>query len=495
MAAWVAAGCSVPFGPAYSIEKQRIEVTYSWAAPDRVSVRARYWMKNIGEQPIQDFHFRLPYKNWIENLRVVWGGDKLASQSVAGKEVEFSSHLTPPWNPKVRKEIDLTYDLIVVNPSLSLGEGRGSFFFLPSGGWYPYLLPPPGALAERGTPPDNWDLVVSVPSNYRVHASGTSRGLDRAGNHGNVSSSYRFEQKLEMDFDPFVVSGPYVEQQAHSGTATVFMWMAKESTESTTHQFGEWFAEEAAYFTAEFGLKDATKGQFWMIGCPGGLATGNDQPGTFLTVESNKPRESSANCMTVPQGFIGPMSIDGPVAPDEFVVPSNVNPPNGRDTWPSEDVQLAATWFPFAVHDAPNGPWFPVSGMPDYMAVSFTIMKNPSRRSDYIRRMIQSVDSDSEGTKDSLISTKKIESARIRSELFFLALEDRCGAANVHHALARIVRLLRGKTWGVDDLRSAMEAECGADLADFFRQWLVRPGIPEEFRARYAGTPAAKPVK
>jgi aminopeptidase N len=70
-------------------------------------------------------------------------------------------------------------------------------------------------------------------------------------------------------------------------------------------------------------------------------------------------------------------------------------------------------------------------------------------------------------------------------------MEDRCGAPTVHRALARIVRILRGKTWSVSDLRSAMEAECGADLADFFRQWLIRPGIPDDFRARYIGAPAA----
>jgi len=196
-------------------------------------------------------------------------------------------------------------------------------------------------------------------------------------------------------------------------------------------------------------------------------------------------------CLPMPQGIPGPIFFQNFELPELFVAPEHIVPSKQVTPSPSMDVQLAATWFPFAVHDAPDGPWFPMSGTPDYMALSFTISKNPSKRVDYIRQLIGRVDSDPEGAKENLESAKNIETARIRSELFYLALEDRCGEPNVHHALARIVRILRGQTWGVTDLRSAMEAECGGDLADFFREWLIRPGIPESFRARYMNAPAA----
>jgi hypothetical protein len=491
-AGWIAAGCSGSVAPGYTIEKQRIEVTYSKAAPDRVSVRAWYRMRNTGSQALEEIHFRLPYKDKTENIRVEWGSKSLATQSVAGTEVEFSTRFGAPWNQKDRKELTLIYDLKIVNPTISLGEGRGPVFFLPSGGWYPYLLAPAATLSQGGAPPSKWDLVVSIPQGYVAHASGTQRGQDRSGARDKTGSSYRFEQKPATDFEPFVVAGPYSLQQVRWESETVFVWLAKASVEPSVREFGEWFGEEAAYFTAEFGLKDATKGQIWMIGCPRGLPTGNDQPGEFQATNSSKRRNSSLDCFTVPQSFIGPMLIDSPVVPDLFVAPSHIDPPPMHLTWPSDDVQLAATWFPFAVHDAPDGPWFPMSGTPDYMALSFTISKNPSKRGDYVHQLIGRVDSDPEGTKENLESAKKIETARIRSELFYLALEDRCGEANVHRALARIVRDLRGQTWGVSDLRSAMEAECGGDLADFFREWLLRPGIPDSFRARYMSAPGAK---
>ena len=507
VAAWVAAGCTVPFGPGYIIEKQRIEVTYSQSAPDRVSVRAWYRMKNTGTQPLEEIHFQLPYKDRADNLRLDWGGQALTSKNVPGAEVEFSAQFSAPWTRKDRRELVLSYDLRIADTSHSLGEGHGPFFFFPSGGWYPYLLPPRGSLSEGGAPPDEWDLVVSVPEAYQVHASGTQRGQGRSGNRDNANTSYRFEQKSATDFDPFVVAVPFSDQHVYQGNERVHLWVEIASdNESRSYQlkalarsneFGEYLylGQESIYFNTEFGPQETARGEVWMIDCPGGATVGYDQPGRFRMVAPDKRWEPIADCLTLPQTVVAPVSSGSLDPPGSFVAPIHEDANKEKDhPIPSLDVQLAATWFPFAVHDAPGGPWFPMSGTPDYMAVAFTIMKNPSKRGDYIRQLIGRVDSDPEGAKNALASTKKIEDARIRSELFFLALEDRCGAPNVHHALARILRILRGGTWGVNDLRSAMEAECGADLAEFFRQWLNRPGIPDEFRARYIGTPAAKPA-
>ncbi len=458
-------------------------------------MRAWYQIRNTGTQPIAEIRYRLPYEYRIENLRVETGGEKIGSQSIAGTEAEFSSHLVPPWNVKDRKEIVLTYDFKISGPGIPGFEAGPQFFFLPSGEWYPILDPPAGSLSEGGKPPDKWDLVINIPQGYLVHASGTQRKPDHGESRNKAGPSYRFEQKLDTDFDPFVVAGPYVEQQARSGSETVFVWLAKPLPEASVRGFGERFGEEAAYFRVEFGLKPVTKGQVWIIGCDGVPPGENDPPGRIMLSGTNEHRGFNENCMAFPQGVIGSMTMDNPAAMDFFVAPLKVDPSGLFVPNASMDVQLAETWFPFAVHDSPGGPWYPMSGTPDYMALSFNILKNPSKRGDYVRQLIGRVDADPGAAKETLGSSKNIEIGRIRSELFYLALEDRCGAANVHHALAHIVRALRGKTWGVNDLRSAMEAECGADLAEFFRQWLNRPGIPDDFRTRYTGAPAAKPPK
>jgi hypothetical protein len=41
-------------------------------------------------------------------------------------------------------------------------------------------------------------------------------------------------------------------------------------------------------------------------------------------------------------------------------------------------------------------------------------------------------------------------------------------------------------------LRASIEQTCGKNLADTFRLWLSGKGIPDDFRARYASTPAGK---
>jgi aminopeptidase N len=43
----------------------------------------------------------------------------------------------------------------------------------------------------------------------------------------------------------------------------------------------------------------------------------------------------------------------------------------------------------------------------------------------------------------------------------------------------------------LSDLTAAFEEETHAGAAEFMRSWMKRPGVPEEFRARYKETAAA----
>jgi hypothetical protein len=44
---------------------------------------------------------------------------------------------------------------------------------------------------------------------------------------------------------------------------------------------------------------------------------------------------------------------------------------------------------------------------------------------------------------------------------------------------------MAGQEIGSAELRSAVEAEAGRNLAGEFHGWLDHPGLPAEFRARY----------
>jgi aminopeptidase N len=75
-----------------------------------------------------------------------------------------------------------------------------------------------------------------------------------------------------------------------------------------------------------------------------------------------------------------------------------------------------------------------------------------------------------------------------RAALFFVALEDLCGHDNLRIALRDIIRTRASSDTGYEELRSAVESASGKDLAEMFRAWLIQPGIPDDFRARYQRT-------
>jgi aminopeptidase N len=79
-----------------------------------------------------------------------------------------------------------------------------------------------------------------------------------------------------------------------------------------------------------------------------------------------------------------------------------------------------------------------------------------------------------------------------RAALFFVALENLCGRDNLRAAFQQIVRARRGDEVADEELRAAAEAASQRDLAEMFRTWLNRPGIPDDFRARYNNSPGSR---
>jgi len=73
-----------------------------------------------------------------------------------------------------------------------------------------------------------------------------------------------------------------------------------------------------------------------------------------------------------------------------------------------------------------------------------------------------------------------------RAALFLVELEDLCGHDNLRAAFREMVRSRAGNETGYEELRAAVESASKRDLAEIFRSWLIRPGIPDEFRGRYA---------
>jgi len=160
---------------------------------------------------------------------------------------------------------------------------------------------------------------------------------------------------------------------------------------------------------------------------------------------------------------------------------------------------LAHSWFGVEMYPEPDAAVGIGEGLPNYatIVVDESTGEEPVRRR-RIRQFLEEYDAAVKGTagtpnaEKSIITTMlydPFEQRRIaatKSALFFIALEDAYGEAPVRGGLARVVALLRGKEVGFNDLRAAIEETTGKNLAEPFRVWLYRTGMPQDFRDRYA---------
>jgi hypothetical protein len=467
------AGCAVPFGRSYSVERQRIEMSFSPAQPDRVKVHASYRLRNAGMPDIDDLELRLPdpANFTVENVHGEWSGHSTASKPVADFKDQLHFDFGGSLRTKARGEFNLAYDLRL---PAAAQEANRTAIFLPSFGWYPLLLAAEGPLGSGGDWPGKWELGVTVPENFVVHASGRGAGKRRKG----AETQWRFTQTAH-DYLPFVVAGNYSAQQLHSADRTVIFWSKSPIASDRAAALSQRLAADDKYFSEEFSARSSGASVVWVIECPQHSSTLAERP--WLAVNG---------CMTLPEAAVVPYrALSGTATPQE-----------DAEMMHSIDMQLAASRFYFVARVDRNGPLYPLAATIDYAVFSLESSRDSAGRAVAVRALLEKLAAIAPGdtqksltaiTRDDSVSMR--DASHLRGELFYIALEDRCGAANVHQALARILRVMRGGAWSLSELRSAIEAECNSDLADFFHQWLDHPGIPDEFRQKYSQAAAAHP--
>ena len=80
---------------------------------------------------------------------------------------------------------------------------------------------------------------------------------------------------------------------------------------------------------------------------------------------------------------------------------------------------------------------------------------------------------------------------RAKSFLFFYGLQDRYGAKTLDAALQHMLDARSERGFNLNDFIAAVEQESRQNVAEFVRLWMKHPGVPGEFRARYANLPSA----
>jgi len=455
-AALAAAGCAVPLGPGYTVERQRFEVAYVSAPRPHVNVRATWRVKNTGDRPLSAVEAKLPdvKTHGRSEVRVESGGSEAAeSQAEAGNTVSIA--LQTPLAVKAKQEISVSYEL-----AGGAGAGAGvvveeSAFVLPPGDWAPSLLPPKGAFARVGDPPKKWEMTVRVPSGFRVHSSGRERGQKRE----TDSVVFRREQQREGQA-AFVAAGAYQEERIAGAGGEVIFWTRQAMPAGLAQRAAEAVARTAQFYDQEFGApRDFGTGErtVWIIECPSG----------------RRP------CWPVPEAVLPGREV------------------RSAEFWSGGDIEidrhLARTWLDFRVHPDWDAEPLPMGALANYAAdLAGVEREGEAARPRMVRDLLRDFDRLPKQEPERAVLFVRLSDpeaqgryAAVKSELFFFALEDEAGHENLHRAILHLEQTFRGKAWRAGDLRAAAEQESGKDLGALFRQWLTGSGIPEEFRKRY----------
>jgi hypothetical protein len=158
------------------------------------------------------------------------------------------------------------------------------------------------------------------------------------------------------------------------------------------------------------------------------------------------------------------------------------------------EYELARTWFGWRVRPTPEAQILMGRGVGVFALVIAAEARGADQRRPMIASLVRRYDRARGLAPDRRMmetpfgySRDERISTGYRGALLLVALEDFCGHDALRQAFRNLVRARAGDEAGYEELRAAAESVSGRDLAEFFRRWLNQPGIPDEFRARYAG--------
>jgi hypothetical protein len=461
-----AASCAVALGPGYTIEKQEIRVRFADNPEPRIEVAADYQVKNTGTRPLQELELRLPGRRFHSNeLRATWDTTVLTFTQDPDNPRSSRAALAEPWKVSARHTLHFTREFLPAQEGETSLSFSSDAFFLPAAAWSVELLPPDGLFATGGVPPKNWDLLVAVPDGFQVHTSGIQKKSARKGGETIV----RAEQGAKDPY-PFVVAGRYSAAEIGRGNEKVHLWTSKQQDAAKLRDVSDALARVIAAYDVAFGERSKGSLQTWIVECP--VATGcftNLNPLRAKLLGQDENERPTAEM----------------ISQDTMVVDlSGGAPALAAGAAPS----LAASWLGYAQNPAFFEQRPPLTMLPAFAAaIGGDAAEGGDSRRETIRRALRLIPPG--GEKPQKEEDPRV--LRVKSFLFFYALQDRYGQETFRKAIQYMLYARRERDFELSDLIAAFEQETHQNVAEFVRMWMKRPGVPEEFRARYEGSAAA----
>ena len=463
-----ASSCVVALGPGYTIEKQEIRVRFVAKPEPRIEVTAEYQLKNRGTRPLQELELRLPGRRFrSDGLHATWDSTEVALVPDPDTPRNSILNFREPWKVSMRHALHLTTEFSPAQEGQSSASFSSDAFFLPAAAWSAELLPPDGLFGAGGEPPKTWNLLVAVPDGFQIHTSGRPKKTSR-----KAGESIVLAEQGKKDPYPFVVAGRYVTAEIGKGSEKVHLWTSKPQDSARLQDASDALARVMSAYDAAFGARNKEVSQTWIVECPvtaGCFSNLNPLRARLLGQEESE------------------RATEEMISDDTMVVDlSEGTPALVAAAAPS----LAASWLGYGQNPGFYEQSPPLTMLPAFAAaIGRDAAVGGDSRTETIRRALRLIpQGEKEGEK-----TKKEDPAvlRVKSFLFFYALQDRYGRETFRKATQNMLYARRGRGFDLDDLIAAFEQETHQNVAEFVRMWMKRPGVPEEFRARYEGTAAA----
>ena len=465
LAFW-AASCAVALGPGYTIQKQEIRVRFVAKPEPHIQVAADYHLKNTGTRPLEELELRLPGRRFrLNELRATWDSKSTTLAPAPDAPRDTVMKLAEPWKVSSRHTLHLTTEFLPAQERESSLSFSSDAFFLPASGWSFELLPPNGLFPTGGAPPDKWDLVVAVPDGFQIHTSGTEKKSVRKGQETVV----RAEQGAK-DAYPFVIAGRYSAAEIGKGDKKVHLWTSRQQDAAKLRDISDALARIMTEYETAFGERGKAPSPTWIVECPvvaGCFTNLNALRAKLLAQEENEQATTEM------------------ISQDTMVVDlSEGTPTLATRAAPS----LAASWLGYGQSPAFFEQRLPLLMLPAFAAaIGRDAVEGGDARTETIRRALLLIPS---GEKPS--GEEDARAMQVKSFLFFYALQDQYGRDTFRKAMQHMLYARRERGFDLNDLIAAFEEETHQNVAEFVRMWMKRPGVPEEFRARYEGAAAAK---
>jgi hypothetical protein len=467
LGAWtfLAAGCVQPLGPGFHFDGRQAEIRVSGAEPGRIHLRVVDQLQNSGDRPLRSLEVRLPEGRVFgeEHLRVIIQGTDVSPQHSSKTDARMMrAPFDPPWAQTEKRKIVTEWDLLPQFSARGTIVASPDGFFIADETAFPLWQTPQGIFPRGGAKPDKELLTVSAPPDFRVLAPG--KPLKPAADGSQLAR--RFLADSSDDFFPYIVAGRYQEKYIESRDVIVQFWTFRPMDGSAAQAAAERLSSSMKALTDFFGPASKGKAAVRIAEAPVEL------PAEFGALDDPGGASFPEGALLDPRAFQQGLASETVLQLSEY--------------------ELARTWFGWRVRPLPEAQILMGRGA----GLFGLVIAAEGRGLDERRRMVASLMDRYDEARAAAPDRRLMEppagysraeriSTGYRAALFFIALEDLCGHDNLSAALRDIVHDRAESDTSYEDLRAAVESASGKDLAEMFRTWLVQPGIPEDFRARY----------